>query len=78
MEAIMPSTITQPVVGIAVALAMTFVSISVIGSAVAQSPVERAEVTAEETLINRHVSPVSETDFRLGDHQQLRKLFLGN
>lgn len=74
----MPSNITQLVVGTAVALAMTVASVIVIGSAVAQSPVEQAEVIAPETLTNRYVSPISETDFRLGDRQQLRKLLLGN
>jgi hypothetical protein len=60
----------------AIALAMTVVS--VIGSAGAQWPVEPSQVIAQEVLVNRYASAVSEMDFRLGDHQQLRKLLLGN
>ena len=74
----MANSITQLVIGTALASAMAFAGVSLIGSAVAQSPVEQANVIAQETLTNRHVSPVSETDFRFGDHQQLKKLFLGN
>jgi hypothetical protein len=78
MEAVMANSITQLVVGTALAFAMAVAGVSVIGSAVAQSPVEQAQVIAQETLTNRYSSPVSETDFRLGEHQQLKKLFLGN
>ena len=74
----MSNSITQLVLGTAVALTMAVAGVSVIGSAVAQSPGEHVQVIAQETLTNRYVSPVSETDFRLGDHQQLRKHFLGN
>jgi hypothetical protein len=78
MEAIMPSSITQWVVGMAVALGLAAAGVSVIGSAVARSPIEQTQIIAQEPLVNRHASEVSETDFRLGDHQQLRRLFLGN
>jgi hypothetical protein len=63
MEAMMPNSITQSVVGSAVALALTVASVSTIGGAVAQSPVEQAQIIAHETLINRFVSSVSETDY---------------
>jgi hypothetical protein len=76
MEAIMPSSISQLVVGTALAMAMAALSVGAIGSAVAQSPPEQAR--AQETLTNRYEPPVSETDFRLGEHQQLRRLLLGN
>jgi hypothetical protein len=76
MEAIMPSSISQLVIGTALAIAMACVSVSAIGSAVAQSPVEHTR--AQEALTNRYEAPVSETDFRFGEHQQLRRLLLGN
>jgi hypothetical protein len=78
MEATMPSSITQLAIGTAVGLAMAVAGVSVIGSAVAQSKVEPAQAIAHEALINRYESPLSEADLRLGDHQQLRRLFLGN
>jgi hypothetical protein len=74
----MPHSITQLTVGTAVALAMTVAGVGIIGSAVAESQAGRAEVITHETLINRHTSPSSETDFRLGDHQQLKRLFVGH
>jgi hypothetical protein len=54
-------------IGIAVALAMMASNVSAIRSAehIGRNP---------SPTVNR----VPETDFRLGDHQQLRKLFLGN
>jgi hypothetical protein len=64
MEAIMPR-VTKILIGMAIALATTAASVSVIGSAV-----------AEEVLINRHSYPVSKMDFRLSDHQKLRKYFV--
>ena len=47
------------------------------GGAVAQSLAEQAPAGRRESLPNRHEPPFSETDFRLGDHQQLRGYFLG-
>jgi hypothetical protein len=76
MEAIMASNITQLLIGAGLGIAISVAGISVVGSAVAQSPAEHA--IAQEVLTNRHESPSSETEFRFGDHQQLRKLFLGN
>jgi hypothetical protein len=76
MEAIMPSSITQLVIGIAVAIGIAVVSVGAIGSAVAQSPIEKAQLTAQKALTNRPEPPLSETDFRLSDRQQLRIHFL--
>jgi hypothetical protein len=73
----MPSNFKQFIIAAAVALA-TVASVSVIDSAGAGLPAAQAELITQEPLTNRDVFPVSETDFRLGDHQQLRKLFLGN
>ena len=69
----MPSSITQLVVGIAVAFGVAVVSVGPIGSAGAQSPIE---IIAQEALTNRFETPLSETDFRLSDRQQLRIHFL--
>jgi hypothetical protein len=44
----------------------------------AQPPVERVEAIAQEAPTNRYESPLSETEFRLRDRQQLRRIFLGN
>jgi hypothetical protein len=70
---VMPSSITQLVVGIAVAFGVAVVSVGPIGSAGAQSPIE---IIAQEALTNRFETPLSETDFRLSDRQQLRIHFL--
>jgi hypothetical protein len=64
MEAIMPS-LTKLAIGTTVALVTIVGSVSAVGSAVAQ-----------EVLINRHSYPASEMDFRLSDHQKLRKYFV--
>jgi len=58
------------------AIGMSVVAVSVIGSALAHSPVELTQVTGQEALTNRYGSPFSETDFRLSDRQQLRGYFL--
>jgi hypothetical protein len=73
MEAIVASSITQLVVGIAVAIGVAAVPVGPIGSAGAQSPIE---IIAQEALTNRFETPLSETDFRLSDRQQLRIHFL--
>jgi hypothetical protein len=51
------------------AIGMSVVAVSVIGSALAHSPAELTQVTAQEALTNRFESLVSETD-RLSDRQQ--------
>ena len=70
----MRSSITQLIIGTAVA--MSVVAVSASGSVVAQSPVGQAQVIGQEALTNRYGSPFSETDFRLSDRQQLRGYFL--
>ena len=52
----MPSSITQLVVGIAVAFGVAVVSVGPIGSAGAQSPIE---IIAQEALTNRFETPLS-------------------
>jgi hypothetical protein len=66
----MPRTIMQLFIGITVAIAFAVVGVSAIGGAVAQSPLDQASSTT-----NRYESPVSETDFRIQDHQQIRNIF---
>jgi hypothetical protein len=61
------TSITQLIIGTAVAVGMSVIAIS----AVAQSPVE----PTQEVLTNRS-TPISETEFRLSDHQQLKGYFL--
>ena len=61
------------IIGTAVA-----VGITVVDTAVAQSPVEPTQIVAQQTLINRSESPFLEIDFRLGDHQHLKGYFLDN
>ena len=72
----MPSNITQLAVRMAVVIGTFFFAISEIGSALARSPVESAQVMGQEGLTNRYGSPTSETDFRISDRQQLRGYFL--
>ena len=63
-EAIMRNpSITQLIIGTAFAVGMSVIAIS----AVAQSSVE----PTQEVLTNRS-TPISETEFRLSDHQQLK------
>jgi hypothetical protein len=76
MEAIMRSNITQLIIGTAVAIGMSVVAVSAIGSAIAQSPVAPTQVMGQEGLTNRFESPISETDFRINDRQQLKGYFL--
>ena len=68
----MPRSISQLLTGAAVAIGFAVVGVTVIGSATAQSPLEQTKSTT-----NRYEPPVSETDFRIGDHQQLRNIFFG-
>ena len=74
----MPTSITQLVTGMAVATGIAVAGIGIICSAVAQSTDARAQVITQEALTNRYESPVSETDFRLADHQRLRTILLGH
>lgn len=63
------SSITQLVIRTAVAVGMSVIAVSAIGCAVAQSPVEATEVSGQKR------SPLSDADFRLTEHQQLRGYF---
>jgi hypothetical protein len=78
MEATMPSTrITQLVIGIAAVIGMAAVSVSAIGDdAVAQSAVDQTQASPKGGLTNRYETQSSELDFRLSDHQQLRRMLL--
>lgn len=69
----MPRSISQLLIGAAAAIGFTVVGVTAIGTAVAQSPFEQTKSTT-----NRYEPPVSETDFRIGDHQQLRNMFFGS
>ena len=60
------SSITQLIIGTAVAVGISVIAIG----AVAQSPVEPTQ-----DLTNRS-TPISETEFRLSDRQQLKGYFL--
>jgi hypothetical protein len=55
---------------IRLAIGVSLVAVSVLGSARAQSPTALSQVSGQEALGNRFESPVSETD-RLSDRQQL-------
>jgi hypothetical protein len=67
----MPRSISQLLIGATVAIGFAVVAVTAIGSATAQSPLEQTKSTT-----NRYEPPVSETDFRIGDHQ-LRNIFFG-
>jgi hypothetical protein len=67
----MPRSIRQFVI-MAVAIGVAVVGATVIGVAAAQSAFEQAKKTTHSAK-----SPVSETDFRIGHHQQLRNIFFG-
>jgi hypothetical protein len=70
-----PSSITQRVIGIVAAIGMAAVSMSVIGNATAQSAREQPQTAPKGDLTNRYEAQSSELDFRLGDRQQLRRMF---
>jgi hypothetical protein len=69
MEAIMPSSITQLVIGTVVAIGIAVVGVSAIGSAVA------FEHNASEILINQLESPLLEEGTRSADRERLRTYF---
>ena len=71
----MQTNMTQLMIGTAVAIGMTMVALSAIGSAVAHSP-EPTRVIGQKALLHHYSSPMSEIDLRLNDHQQLRGYFL--
>jgi len=72
MEAIMPSSITQLVIGIVIAIGMAVVGVSAIGSAAA---FDQPQVKASDILINRRESSTSEEDAQFAYRERLRGLF---
>jgi hypothetical protein len=71
----MRSRITQFAIR-AVVVGIAFVAVSAIGSVVAYSAVERARTIAQENFI-KPIQSAPKAEFRLSEHQQLRKFFLG-
>src|SRR4051812_41985404 len=76
MEAIMQNRLIRLIITTVVATGI--VAIASIGSTFAQSSVEEHPPVPQDGLANRYEPPFSETDFRLGDHQQLKGYFLGH
>jgi hypothetical protein len=70
VEAIMPRSISKFVMVASIGVAV--VGASAIGIAAAQSSHEQAKTTT-----HRIMATVLKTEFRIGDHQQLKKIFLG-
>jgi hypothetical protein len=66
----MRSGITQFTIRTVVAIGIAVVGATAIGVAVADSAFERAQVIA------RFTKPVPKAEFRLSEHEQLRKIFL--
>jgi hypothetical protein len=71
MEAIMPRSINKFLIG-AVAIGVAVVGASAIGIAAAQSSHEQTKTTTQRVM-----ATVLKTEFRIGDRQQLRTIFLG-
>ena len=67
----MHSNIPQLIIGIVVAVGLAVVGVSAIGGAAA---FERAQAQTLEVPAAQ-VEPLADTDVRLGDRQQLRRLF---
>ena len=68
----MRSHITQFTIRMVVAIGIAFVGATAFGMVVAHSAFERAQVIAHFT------KPVPKAEFRLSEHQQLRKTFLSH
>ena len=66
----MRSGITQFTIRTVVAIGIAVVGATAIGVAVADSAFERAQVIA------RFTKPVPKAEFRLSEHEHLRKIFL--
>jgi hypothetical protein len=73
----MRSSITQFTIRMVVVLAIAAVGIVAIGDVVAYSAVERAWAITQEALAKPFRSPAPKSEFRLSEHQKLRKMFLG-
>jgi hypothetical protein len=72
----MCSSIRQFTARMVVAIGIAVVGVVAIGSAAAYSAVERARAITQENLTQPFQSPVPKAEFRLSEHQQLRKMFL--
>lgn len=72
----MRTSITQFTVRIVVVLGIAVVAIIAISNVVAYSGVERAWTITQETLTKPFRLPVPKAEFRLNEHQKLRKMFL--
>jgi len=72
----MRSGITQFAIRTVVAIGIAIVGATAFGMVVAHSAFERAQVIAQETLSKPFVQSGPKTEFRLGEHQQLRKILL--
>jgi len=70
VEAIMPRSISKFIM-VTVAFGVAIVGASAFGIAAAHSSHEQAKATT-----HRIVATVLKTEFRIGDHQQLRQIFL--
>jgi hypothetical protein len=70
VEAIMPRSISKFIM-VTVAIGVTIVGASAFGIAAAHSSHEQAKATT-----HRIMATVPKTEFRIGDHQQLRNIFL--
>jgi hypothetical protein len=70
VEAIMPRSISK-FVTVTVAIGVAIVGASAFGIAAAHSSHEQAKATT-----HRIMATVLKTEFRIGDHQQLKKIFL--
>ena len=66
----MRSSISRLVIGTAVAIALSIVGVGAIGSAAELESIERAQVAP------KHYESFSDADARLGDRQQLRRMFI--
>jgi hypothetical protein len=72
---IMRSRITQFTIRVVVAIGIAFVGVSAISSVVAYSAVERAWTMAQEAL-SKPFRSAPKAEFRLSEHQQLRRILL--
>ena len=71
----MRSGITQFAIRTVVAIGIAIVGATAFGMVVAHSAFERAQVIAQETL-SKPFQSGPKTEFRLEEHQQLRKILL--
>ena len=65
----------QFAIRLVVALGIAFVAMGAIGTVIAFSAVERAQVI---TITKPFRPPVPKAEYRLSDQQQLRRIFLGH